>query len=223
VANFSFTYKLKFHSWTNFEYWDFPLWCHVMRRRSETNYVLHDTRNCGTTVTLQNDAARILYLPSVGNMSNYTCKRQGLPIPTEACSVIPCSTIPTPARLVLLTFPGSSWFQSMKLQDCITLHLHENWMQFLKQITAAFDIPYKECYQDVTRWVFCSAAQYSDAKYYKSQPNAQLYYTKTLKIKTPTCFDPRRIIIREYTHKTIMYKTLQWWKHVGIFNSNVLG
>lgn len=60
-----------------------------------------------------------------------------------------------PARVVLLMFPGSSRFQSVQLQDCITLHLHENWMQFLKQLPAVncFWSPYKECYQDVTRWV----------------------------------------------------------------------
>jgi hypothetical protein len=124
------------------------------------------------------------------------------------------------SRMVLLTFPGFSWFQPTKLQERITLHLHENWVQILKQLPAfnCFWSPYKQCYKDTTRWVSkCSAAQCSDAKYYKSQPNAQLWCTKTLKLKPPACFDPCRIIIREYihTHQTIMYKTLHWWKHVG--------
>ena len=131
----------------------FTLRCDVA---SQTNFVLHDIRNWGKAIRPQNDAAMILWLPSFGNTSNYTCKTQGLPIPIGACSEIPCSTnYPKPARVVLLTFPGSSWFQSMKLQNCITLHLHENWMQFLKQHLAGncFWSPYKECYQDATRWV----------------------------------------------------------------------
>jgi len=52
----------------------------------------------------------------------------------------------------------------------------------------------------------------------------QLYYIKTL--INPTCFNPCGIIIREYVHQMILYKTLthsliiiqQGSKNVGVFN-----
>jgi hypothetical protein len=158
-------------------------------------------------------------------MSNYTCQRLGLPIPTWACSEIPCSTI---LKTRPSCFIDVSWIFVIPVHEATRVHycalfLHENWMQFLKQLPAVncFWSPHKECYQGANRWVSvllcCSASQHSQAKYYQSQPHAQLHYTKTLKLKPPTCFDPCRIIIREYTHQIIMYKALQRWKHVGVF------
>jgi hypothetical protein len=49
--------------------------------------------------------------------------------------------------------------------------------------------------------------------YYTTQPNAQFVSHNCITLKhkelqTPTCFDPCRIIIKEYTHQIIMYKTL---------------
>jgi hypothetical protein len=73
----------------------------------------------GNVVRLQNGAARIICLPSVGNTSNYTCTKPGIPMPTGACSEIPCSTM-------LKTRPSSFidvfWIFAIPVHEAAGLH-----------------------------------------------------------------------------------------------------